>query len=387
MHSGFCSNCGKPLPVGAAFCGDCGAPQKPTTQNTSTPVATLTPGTPRPATGGATLRADALPSGDNAPNQLPLLPASHSTGPMNPGGSGPGSSGPPPKYPPVPGPQTATMQPPAYTPGGGGSSSSEKQTKERAFSFGNILALGGLILTIIGLLITLNVIHPFSPKVTPTPTPNLQAFRDPRLGCRSDNTFDPKSPWQADTSNDVDSSHGTIYDCNATGAVLTQPPQASGQSSLYLPLPLPHEPLTRNYSISVQISGLAPPQSCAGLYFRYSNLAYAIGHSYIAGICLGGTWFVSRSFATNGVVELLNHGTYTVKQDNTYLLSVEVSDDVASISVEGQGLPSVMLDPSFKDQYIGLFTDGNNPLSTSIDPSTNPGASATFSQFVFQPLG
>lgn len=376
MHSVLCSNCGKPLPVGAAFCGDCGAPQKPTTQNTPTPVATLTPGTPRPATGGATLRADALPSGDNAPNQLPLPPASHSTGPMNPGGSGPGSSGPSPKYPPIPGPQTATMPPPAYTPGGGGSSSSEKQTKERAFSFGNIIALSGLILTIIGLLITLNVIHPFSPKVTPTPTPNLQAFTSPRIACQSDNTFDLKTLWLQDGL------QSTTYDCNATGMVITEAPKASTNSSAALSLPLPHEPLTRNYSISVQISDLASPQSCAGVIFRHSGY-----RAYVVGLCLNGVWYVAKSFATNGTVDVVNHGTYTIKQENSYLLLVEVSNDTATISIEDQPLPSLTLDPTFQDKTIDLYVDGGDPLSTSIDPSTNPGASATFSQFKFQPLG
>ena len=73
-------------------------------------------------------------------------------------------------------------------------------------------------------------------------------------------------------------------------------------------------------------------------------------------------------------------------KNTLYLLSIEVSANAANIAVDEQGLPSVMLDSTFVDQKIGLFADGFDPLSTSQEASTNPGASATFSKFIFQPL-
>jgi hypothetical protein len=281
---------------------------------------------------------------------------------------------PPPAY--TPGP------PPAVKPGNGGNSSGEKSTRERIFSFGNMMTMGGLIVAIVGLLITLNIIHPFTPPVKPphpTATPNLQAFTDSDFGCSTSN-YHPL--WQ--TGGQQNSS----YTCNAagTGVVITQQPQAPYDGELLLPLPLPHEPLTRDYSISVRISDLAPPQSCAGVLFRFSLGSGLAGRAYAAGICLNGIWFVEKSFATTGNPELLNHGTYTINQSASYLLTIEVSNNVASIAVDGQGLPSVTLDPTFTDQDVGVYVDGNDPQSTSIDPSTNPGSSATFSHFVFQPL-
>lgn len=382
MHSALCSTCGKPLPVSAAFCGDCGAPQKPA------PVTPLTTVTPPPTSEGAALSAGALPSVDHAPNQLPLLPASHAAGPMNSGGSGPGSPGPLPQHSQVSGPQAPMMPLPAYTPGpppavkpgNGENSSGEKSTRERIFSFGNMMAMGGLIVAIIGLLITLNVIHPFTPPVkppNPTATPNLQAFTDPDFDCSSDNTGNYNALWH------TDGQQSSSFTCNAagTGIVITQQPKAQVSSTLELSLPLPHEPLTRDYSISVQISDLALPQSCAGVFFRHFGY-----RAYAVAICLTGVWDFAKSFATSGLEDVLNHGTFTLKAENTYLLSVEVSNETATISIDGQPLPSVTLDPTFKDGYIDLFVDGNDPLSTSIDPSINPGASATFSQFIFQPL-
>jgi hypothetical protein len=221
----------------------------------------------------------------------------------------------------------------------------------------------------------LGVIHPFSPKVIPTATPNLSSFSDARMSCQSGNTIDPKTLWRADGL------QSTTYHCIATGLLITQKPKADTIAATGLPLPLPHESLTRNYSISVQISNLAPPQSCAGVIFRHSHY-----RAYVAGICLNGVWAVAKSFASTGVVDVINHGTYKVNQKNSYLFLVEVSNEVATISLEAQGFPQVTLDPTFKDEDIELYVDGGDPLATDLDPSTNPGASATFSQFIFQPL-
>lgn len=71
----------------------------------------------------------------------------------------------------------------------------------------------------------------------------------------------------------------------------------------------------------------------------------------------------------------------------TYPEGTTSTDDVATISIEGQGLPPVTLDPTFKDEFVDLYVDGTDPLNPTIDPGTNPGALATFSQFIFQPLG
>jgi hypothetical protein len=175
----------------------------------------------------------------------------------------------------------------------------KKQPRERWLTLQNIgivVGIAAALAGVLGLLLQVGVIHPFSPKVTPTATPNLSPFSDARMSCRSDNTFDPKILWSSDGLK------STTYNCNASGVVITQKPQADTIASISLPLPLPHESLPRNYSISVQIGGLASPQSCAGVVFRHFGY-----RAYAVGICLNGVWSVVKSFATNGITDLMKH--------------------------------------------------------------------------------
>ncbi len=135
MQSGFCSNCGQPVPAGAAFCGNCGTPQKRANQQEPTQL------TPPPAPGAETVQAEVQPGGDYAPTQLQpppappgampegsslsdpyaaqygVLPYPPSAGPVGPAGAYPPPPGAPPQVP--PGPGYVSGPPPVVAPGGG----------------------------------------------------------------------------------------------------------------------------------------------------------------------------------------------------------------------------------------------------------------------------
>jgi hypothetical protein len=148
-----------------------------------------------------------------------------------------------------------------------------------------------------------------------------------------------------------------------------------------LSIPRPGYSPDRDYGVILAISELAPPHSCAGVLVRWDGY-----RSYGVELCQDGVWAIFKTFGTTGLIENQQIGTFTVKKSGSYELNVEVSDDTLSAEIEGLGLPSVPMDPTFKDGSLGLFVDGGNPRDTAIDPNANPGASAAFSQFKFTPL-
>jgi hypothetical protein len=245
--------------------------------------------------------------------------------------------------------------------------------------------IGIIVAIVIGfsaLLYQANVFHPFPAPPTPGPTAtvtlhNSKSVTQDRPSCTPDNKVAPNSPWKSDGNNT------TKYGCNSIGLIITQEPHAVYQSSVELPISGPGYQPDQDYSVSVQVSQFAPPHSCAGVLVRWRGY-----RAYGVELCQDGVWAIFKSFATNGNIEIQQIGRFTVKKSGSYQLDVEVSHDTLSAEVEDQGLPTVTLDPTFQDYAIGLFVDGTNPKpkDPSIDPNSNPGASAIFSNFVFTPL-
>jgi hypothetical protein len=243
--------------------------------------------------------------------------------------------------------------------------------------------IGVIVAIVIGfsaLLYQANVFHPFPALPTPGPTAtatllNSKSVTQDRPSCTPDNKVAPNSPWKSDGYNT------TRYGCNSIGLIITQAPHAAYQSSVDLPISGPGYQPDQDYSVSVQVSQFAPPHSCAGVLVRWRGY-----RAYGVELCQDGVWTIFKSFASNGNVEIQQIGRFIVKKSGSYQLDVEVSHETLSAEVEDQGLPTLTLDPTFQDYAIGLFVDGTNLKDTSIDPSSNPGASATFSNFVFTPL-
>jgi hypothetical protein len=244
------------------------------------------------------------------------------------------------------------------------------------------LAALASIAAIIGFLFSAGILRPIGPSspnstptLNPTPTLNTTPIVQNKPSCTLDNKLDPNTPWQSGGEPTTTSS------CTDAGLVITQAPHASSLATVVLRIPQPGYQPDRDYSISLQVSHFASPQSCAGVLVRWSGI-----RAYGVELCQNGVWVIFKTFATTGTPEKLSGGNFTVTRSGSYQLNVEVSHDTLTGEVATSPLAQVPLDPTFQDLAIGLFVDGSDPNIPLFNPSTNPGASAAFSSFIFTPL-
>jgi hypothetical protein len=224
------------------------------------------------------------------------------------------------------------------------------------------------VAAIIGLLVTLGIIHPFGSRAGPSPQATVTvnplasyATATPGYGCDHGG-----GSWSHDQI------AGTSWSCSAKGLVLTQGPSAAGTEA-EVTFHWPGHTFATNYSLHVTMSHIAPAIACGGIGFRGLDLK-----DYEFDMCADGTWQLTQADEV-GTVTVTQQGMLS-DATQPYDVKLTVIYSTVSVQVNGQSLPDMMIDPSYLVTH-GLNLDCDPHTSTFSQPNT-----ATFTDFVYAPL-
>jgi hypothetical protein len=240
--------------------------------------------------------------------------------------------------------------------------------KHREAHWLQLLTAVASVAAIIGLLVSLGIIHPFGSSASPSEQATA--------------TVDPLASYAAATPGyGCDHSSGswshdqipnTSWSCSDKGLTLTQDPSAAATEA-EVTFHWPGHTFATNYSLHVTMSNVAPAIACGGIGFRGLDLK-----DYEFDMCADGTWQLAKTDDV-GTVTVSQQGTLsTVTQPYDVKLTVIYS--TVSVMVNGQTLPDMMIDPSYSSTH-GLNLDCDPHTATFSQPNT-----ATFTDFVYTPL-
>jgi len=228
-----------------------------------------------------------------------------------------------------------------------------------------ILSALASIAAVIGLFVSLGIIHPFgSTNGNATPTPNSSAsYTAPTPGYGCDHGGGQWGKTKIPN---------TLWKCSDKGLVLTQQPSASNTEA-EVTFHWPGHTFASNYSIGVTMSNISPAIACGGIGFRGLDLK-----DYEFDMCADGTWQLTKADDI-GEVSISQQGTLSDIQQ-PYLVKLTVILSTVSVNVNGHSLPDMSIDTSYSVTH-GLNLDCDPYTTTFSQPNT-----ATFSDFVYKPL-
>jgi hypothetical protein len=241
--------------------------------------------------------------------------------------------------------------------------------KHREPNWLQLLTAVASVAAIIGLLVSLGIIHPFGGSAGPTSTSATAtanplasyATATPGYGCDHGG-----GSW---SNNQIPN---TSWSCSDKGLILTQDPSAAATEA-EVTFHWPGHTFATNYRLHVTMNNIAPAIACGGIGFRGVDLK-----DYEFDMCADGTWQLTKADDV-GSVSVSNQGMLSAVTQ-PYDVTLSVIYNTAKVTVNGHSIQDLTIDSSYSETH-GLNLDCDPHTSTFSQPNT-----ATFSDFVYTPL-